>query len=121
MALPCSKNTRPFALRVANVLKGSIKAFRHYDSDHYFASKLTLGMDHTEPQTTDKPHYKNNSSSKCINLLATFSLQEEGAKKKLSKRNAEREISPSADGEEAYAASTAPPFEKGGRKLFDKR
>ena len=69
-------------------------------------------------QTTDKPHYKNNNSSKCINLLATFSLQEEGAKKKLSKRNAEREISPSADGEEAYAASTAPPFEKGGRKLF---
>jgi len=63
-------------------------------------------------QTTDKPHYKNNSSSKCINLLATFSLQEEGAKKKLSKRNAEREISPSADGEEAYAASTSQAFEK---------
>ena len=33
-------------------------------------------------QTTDKPHYKNNSSSKCINLLATFSLQEEGANEK---------------------------------------
>ena len=28
-------------------------------------------------------------------------------------------VSPSADGEEGYAPSTAPPFEKGGRKLLD--
>jgi len=45
-------------------------------------------------------------------------LQAEGAKKKLSKRNAEKRVSPSAKGEEASAASTAPPFEKGGRKRF---
>ena len=57
--------------------------------------------------------YRSDSSHFILsNLLATFSLQEEGAKKKLSKRNAEREISPSADGEEAYAASTAQTFEK---------
>ena len=36
-----------------------------------------------------------------------------------TKRNAEREISTSAEGEEGYAPSTAPPFEKGGRKLLD--
>jgi len=35
----------------------------------------------------------------------------------LTKRNAE-DVSRSAEREEAYAASTAPPFEKGGRKLF---
>ena len=34
------------------------------------------------------------------------------------KRNAEAGISTSAEVEEAYAASTAPPFEKGGRKLL---
>ena len=44
-------------------------------------------------------------------------MQEKGAKKKFAKRNAEREISPLARGEEGYAPSTAPPFEKGGRKL----
>ena len=47
----------------------------------------------------------------------TFSLQEGGAKKKFAKRNAERGVSPLARGEEGYAPSTAPPFEKGGRKL----
>jgi hypothetical protein len=72
-------------------------------------------------------------------------LQEGGAKKKLTKRNAvvsnlilQREFatanshsgkymlaqnitprfSPLARGEEGYAPSTAPPFEKGGRKPF---
>jgi len=44
-------------------------------------------------------------------------LQKEGAKKKFTKRNADKGISPSADSEEGYAPSTAPPFEKGGRKL----
>ena len=29
----CLENSRPFALRIANVLKGSIKAFVHFDSD----------------------------------------------------------------------------------------
>ena len=35
-----------------------------------------------------------------------------------AKRNAAKVISRSAEREEASAASTAPPFEKGGRKLF---
>ena len=42
----------------------------------------------------------------------TFSLQEKGAKKKFAKRNAERKFSPSAEGEEGYAPSTAQAFEK---------
>ena len=33
------------------------------------------------------------------------------------KKSAERGVSPLARGEEGYAPSTAPPFEKGGRKL----
>jgi len=45
-------------------------------------------------------------------------LQEKGAREKLTKENADRNISPSAEGEEGYAPSTAPPFEKGGRKLL---
>jgi hypothetical protein len=45
-------------------------------------------------------------------------LQKGGAKKKLAKRNAERGVSRSAEREEGYAPSTVPPFEKGGRKLF---
>ena len=49
---------------------------------------------------------------------STFYLQERGAKKKFTKRNAEGGISTSAEVEEAYAASSAPPFEKGGRKLL---
>jgi hypothetical protein len=39
-------------------------------------------------------------------------LQEKGAKKKFTKRNAVRGFSPLARGEEGYAPSTAPPFEK---------
>jgi hypothetical protein len=50
--------------------------------------------------------------SKCISLLAAFSLRKAGAKKKLSKRNAIGEISTSAEVEEGYAPSTAQAFEK---------
>jgi len=39
-------------------------------------------------------------------------LQEEGAREKLAKENADIGISPSAEGEEACAASTAQAFEK---------
>jgi len=35
-----------------------------------------------------------------------------------AKRNAERKVSRSAEREEGCAPPTAPPFEKGGRKLF---
>jgi hypothetical protein len=52
------------------------------------------------------------SSQDCTNSLAAFSLQERGAKKKLTKRNAVRRISPLARGEEGYAPSTAQAFEK---------
>ena len=49
--------------------------------------------------------------------LSRFFFEAKGAKKKLAKRNAEKGISTSAEVEEGYAPSTAPPFEKGGRKL----
>jgi len=35
----------------------------------------------------------------------------------LQKESADKRVSPSADGDEGSAPSTAPPFEKGGRKL----
>ena len=47
-----------------------------------------------------------------------FFFDTRGAKKKFAKRNAAKVISRSAEREEASAASTAPPFEKGGRKLL---
>ena len=62
--------------------------------------------------------YKTTVCQKTQSRYSTFSLQEKGAKKKLTKRNAVREISTSAEVEEGYAPSTAPPFEKGGRKPF---
>jgi hypothetical protein len=39
-------------------------------------------------------------------------LQERGAKKKFTKRNADKGTSPVATGEEGYAPSTAQAFEK---------
>jgi len=53
-------------------------------------------------------------------LLATFSLQKEAQRKSYQKETPIRGISPVATGEEGSAPSTAPPFEKGGRKLFIK-
>jgi len=51
-------------------------------------------------------------------LLAAFSFGVVGAKEKANKKkSAVRGISTSAKVEEGYAPSTAPPFEKGGRKL----
>jgi len=38
--------------------------------------------------------------------------------KKFTKRNSERERSPSAELAESGALTAAPPFEKGGRKFF---
>jgi hypothetical protein len=51
-------------------------------------------------------------------LLATFFFEAKGAKKKVIKKETPKFISRSAEREEACTASTAPPFEKGGRKLF---
>ena len=56
--------------------------------------------------------YKNNCLSKCIGFSAAFSLQEKGAKKKLTKRNAVRGISPVATDEEGFEPSTPQAFEK---------
>ncbi len=52
-------------------------------------------------------------------FISLFLLTKKAQKKKLSKKkSAEKQgFSPSAEGEEGYAPSTAPPFEKGGRKL----
>ena len=41
-----------------------------------------------------------------------------GAKKKLGKKKAPKGVSPSADGDEDYASSTAPPFWKRRAKTF---
>ena len=49
---------------------------------------------------------------------STFSLHEEGAKKKFTKRNAERGVSPLARGEEGYSPSTPQAFEKSLTKTF---
>jgi hypothetical protein len=76
------------------------------------SSGVIIGSPSGRAQAADKPYRKNYSSSKCIILLAAFSLREVGAKKKLSKRNAIREISTSAEVEEGYAPSTAQAFEK---------
>ena len=46
------------------------------------------------------------------NALVAFLLQEVGAREKLAKENAIREISRPAEREEGYAPSTALPFEK---------
>ena len=71
-----------------------------------------------DPQDTDNSYLENNNSSKSTTALVAFLLQEVGAREKLTKENAEKGISRSAEREEGYAPSTAPPFEKGGRKLF---
>ena len=63
--------------------------------------------------------------------LSRFFFEAKGAKKRSKgyatlrrirkrthkKKRRKKNISPSAEGEEGYAPSTAPPFEKGGRKL----
>ena len=63
-------------------------------------------------QTTDKPRYKKNSSSKCTKLLATFFFEAKGAKKKVIKKETPRIISRSAEREEGYVPSTSQAFEK---------
>ena len=51
-------------------------------------------------------------------MLAAFSFDVIGAKEKANKKKSAEKYSRSAEREEGYAPSTAPPFEKGGRKLF---
>jgi len=70
--------------------------------------------------SADKPYCQNDSSLNSTNLLATFSLQKEAQRKSYQKETPIRGISPVATGKEGSAPSTAPPFEKGGRKLFVK-
>ena len=50
---------------------------------------------------------------------STFFFDTSGAKKKVHKKETLlREVSPSAEGDKGSAPLTAPPFEKGGRKLL---
>ena len=49
---------------------------------------------------------------------SAFSLAAIGAKKKLGKKKRQVYFALLRESEEGYAPSTAPPFEKGGRKLF---
>ena len=49
---------------------------------------------------------------KSYKFVSHFFFEAKGAKKKLSKRNAEKGISPSNGGEEGFAPSTAQAFEK---------
>ena len=65
-----------------------------------------------------------NITSRKHKLFERFFFDHVGAKKKgtlcyakLQKESADKRISPSADGDEGFASSTAPPFEKVGRKL----
>jgi len=55
--------------------------------------------------------------SVCQPTTRFFFSDHEAKRKSLAKRNANERISPVATGDEGYAPSTAPPFEKGGRKL----
>ena len=64
------------------------------------------------PPMNDKPHLKKQRFAKSKNALAAFLLQEGGAREKLTKENAVRGVSLSAESEEASAASTAQAFEK---------
>jgi hypothetical protein len=51
-------------------------------------------------------------------LVSRFFFARKRRKEKANKKNRRKGVSPSADGEEGCAPSTAPPFEKGGRKLL---
>ncbi|MDD6261305.1 MAG: hypothetical protein PUA74_09550 [Clostridiales bacterium] len=53
----------------------------------------------------------------CIKPQPTFSLMKQAQRKSLAKRKRHEGISPPAGGDEGYAPSGVPPFEKGGRKL----
>ena len=55
----------------------------------------------------DKPHLKKQRFAKSKNALAAFLLQEGGAREKLTKENAVKGISLSAESEEDYAPSTS--------------
>ncbi len=56
--------------------------------------------------------YKNGKVSNGIKAFATFSFDTAGAKEKVYKKKTPRGISPSADGEEGSAPSTAQAFKK---------
>ena len=74
---------------------------------------------HWRPQTTDEPDYKNKRSLNSKKLLAAFLFDTIGANRKAwQKRNAIRKISRSAERDKGSAILTAPPFEKGVRKIF---
>ena len=60
----------------------------------------------------DQNFYQNGSSLEVANPLTAFLLQEGGAREKLAKENAVRDVSLSAESEEGYAPSTAQAFEK---------
>ena len=68
-------------------------------------------------QATAPLYQKNNSSSISKKISSTFLFDTTGAKRKVHKRETPRIISPSAEGDKGSAPLTAPPFEKGGRKL----
>ena len=55
-------------------------------------------------------HLKHNSFFNILNPIIHFSFDTAGAKEKFPKENAVERISPSAEGEEAFAASTAQAF-----------
>ncbi len=82
--------------------------------------------------STNRPLYKSGSSLKRKNMSAAFFFDTIGANENIlrfapqakhtlcryKKESAERGISRSAEREEGSVPPTAPPFEKGGRKLF---
>ena len=108
---------------------------------HFFASagRVLVAPDgnrqYLSPETTDTPSHNKNSFGKVLERCrktsfkkfsdekthlpccfrystADFSLQEGGAKKNLSKRNADRRISRSAERAKGYSPLTSQAFEK---------
>ena len=78
----------------------------------YRQYKKTPSSARNEGVFYDKSHFKNKRLLKSVNALAAFLLQKGGAREKLTKENAVRGISLSAESEEGFAPSTAQAFEK---------
>ena len=68
-------------------------------------------------QDIDNPYWKRHSSSKGTNSLIHFFFAGKRRKEKVHKKKRRGRNLTSAKVKEAYAASTAPPFEKGGENF----
>ena len=72
----------------------------------------------SKPPPYSRTKVPSTAKTKDKNLYPLFLLHMQAQKKKLSKRKRRVEISRSAERDKSYALLMAPPFEKGGRKLY---